>query len=198
VAEAGTQSKATLRAELLARRAARPSGEQVDAGLTLVQQVLALPQVATAGTVAAYVAIGGEPDTGPLIEQLVRRGTTVLLPLLRPDFDLDWAPAESGGVLRAGRFGLLEPSTAALGVEAVRDADVVLCPGVAADLAGWRLGRGGGSYDRVLSRLCRDVLTAVLLYDDEVLADVPHTAHDRTVDVIVTPRRVLSTSARRH
>jgi 5-formyltetrahydrofolate cyclo-ligase len=152
--------------------------------------------MASPRVVTAYVATSGEPDTAAVLSTLREREVTVLLPLLRPDFDLDWAAFDDHRSLHVGRFGILEPTTPPLGVDAIETADVVLCPGVAADLAGWRLGRGGGSYDRVLSRLGPQVLTAVLLYDDEVLADVPHATHDRPVDVIVTPTRVLTTSAR--
>ena len=114
--------------------------------------------------------------------------------MLRDDFDLDWAELSDPQDLRENRFGILEPSGPPLGVEAVLDTDAVVCPGVAADLSGHRLGRGGGSYDRVLARLGPRTLRCLLLYDDEVLADVPQHDHDQQVDAIVTPTRILRTS----
>jgi 5-formyltetrahydrofolate cyclo-ligase len=131
-----------------------------------------------------------EPGTRPLLDALAARGCTVLLPLLQADFDLRWAVYEPGA-LRGARFGISEPTGAPLGVYAIDDASVVICPGLAADEQGHRLGRGGGSYDRVLSRLDGSVLRVVLLYDDEVLAAVPTGEHDAPVDLIVTPRRTL-------
>ncbi|MBA3308769.1 MAG: 5-formyltetrahydrofolate cyclo-ligase, partial [Nocardioidaceae bacterium] len=79
----------------------------------------------------------------------------------------------------------------ALGVGAIEAASLVVCPGVAGDAAGRRLGRGGGSYDRVLSRLPETALRCLLLYDAEVLPVVPTDPHDQPVDVIVTPTRTI-------
>ncbi|MCZ9338458.1 5-formyltetrahydrofolate cyclo-ligase, partial [Streptomyces sp. TRM76130] len=77
--------------------------------------------------------------------------------------------------------------------EAVTEAGVVLLPGLAVDRRGTRLGRGGGSYDRVLERLeragARPALV-VLLYGGEVVDRVPREPHDRPVDAVVTPEGV--------
>ncbi|WP_443058740.1 5-formyltetrahydrofolate cyclo-ligase [Streptomyces sp. NBC_00400] len=144
-------------------------------------------------TVAAYVSIGGEPSTRALLDRLRAAGVRVLLPVLLPDNDLDWALYEgTERLVRAGR-GLREPDGARLGPEAVTQADVVLLPGLAVDHGGLRLGRGGGSYDRVLARLERAGARAslvVLLYDAEVLAEVPAEPHDRHVHAAVTPSAV--------
>lgn len=96
----------------------------------------------------------------------------MLLPALLPDNDLDWGEYTGEGSLarvrHGGRMELFEPAGERLGPEAVTRADVVLLPGVAVDGRGLRLGRGGGSYDRVLARLevagARPALL-VLLYD---------------------------------
>ena len=58
-----------------------------------------------AGTVAAYLSVGTEPDTRGLVYALWKRGTYVLLPLLRPDSDLDWASYEGPDSLAPGRAG---------------------------------------------------------------------------------------------
>jgi 5-formyltetrahydrofolate cyclo-ligase len=134
----------------------------------------------------------GEPDTGPLLDALCAGGTTVLLPVLLPDLDLDWAAySPKDSALQRGRFGLREPTMPALGVSAVAGADVVVCPGIAVDLAGHRLGRGGGSYDRALRRLSPGTPRVVLVYDDEVLDAVPVTDHDEPVHIALTPTRTL-------
>ena len=119
------------------------------------QRALELPELAEARTVAAYVSVGREPGTRALLDALRARGVRVLLPVLLPDNDLDWAAYEGPDALaRAGR-GLLEPAGPRLGPDAVTGADAVLLPGLAVDGGGMRLGRGGGSYDRVLARLAR-------------------------------------------
>lgn len=191
-------AKHTLRFQLRARRARRPTADRERAAEALADGVLALPEICAAATVACYVSTPEEPGTCPLLERLAALRRTVLLPVLLRDFDLEWA-ASAPGALRAGRLGIPEPTGEPLGVDAVTGASVVVCPGLAADDHGCRLGRGGGSYDRVLARLPPTVLRVVLLYDDEVLPAVPVDSHDQPVDVVITPRRTLRTApAQRH
>ncbi|MEU1674244.1 5-formyltetrahydrofolate cyclo-ligase [Streptomyces roseifaciens] len=183
-------SKAGLRRGLLAVRSGLTSDDVAEAGAALARRALELPELAEAGTVAAYVSVGREPGTRALLEALRRRGVRVLLPVLLEDNDLDWAAYEGPDrLVRAGR-GLLEPDGPRLGPEAVTTADAVLLPGLAVDGRGMRLGRGGGSYDRVLARLERAGATpsrVVLLYDSEVIPEVPAEPHDGPVDAVVTP-----------
>lgn len=159
------------------------------------QQALSLPPVAEGPRVAAFIGGGGEPDTLPLLDALHARRVSVLLPVLLDDDDLDWA-CYSPGRQAQGRLGLPVPTTPGLGVDSVSTVSAVLCPGLAVDRQGRRLGRGGGSYDRALARCGADVLRCQLAYDDEVVAAVPTASHDQPVDVIVTPTRVVWTSAR--
>jgi 5-formyltetrahydrofolate cyclo-ligase len=195
-ADSGRQEKAALRRELLAARAARPRCEREDAlAEALTERALALPELSGAATVAAYVSVGREPSTRALLEALRTRGVRVILPVLLPDDDLDWAAYEGPEALSPAAKGLLEPTGARLGPDAVTEADAVLLPGLAVDRRGLRLGRGGGSYDRVLSRLAaagpgEGPALVVLLYDGEVLDRVPAEDHDRPVRAAVTPSGV--------
>jgi 5-formyltetrahydrofolate cyclo-ligase len=182
--------KAALRSRLLAVRGSVPVGFGAS---SLASHALELPELACAGTVAAYVSVGREPGTRALLDALLARGVRVLLPVLLEDNDLDWAEYEGGSSLAPTGRGLLEPSGPRLGRDAVAGADVVLLPGLAVDRRGMRLGRGGGSYDRVLERLSAAggrAALVVLLYDSEVLERVPTEAHDRPVQAAVTPSGV--------
>jgi 5-formyltetrahydrofolate cyclo-ligase len=83
--------KAALRRRLMAGRARLGPDQRAAAGRALRDAILELPQVQMAGTVAAYYSLASEPDTHGLVYALWKRGGYVLLPLLRPDADLDWA-----------------------------------------------------------------------------------------------------------
>ncbi|MEZ7005058.1 5-formyltetrahydrofolate cyclo-ligase [Streptomyces sp. AD55] len=189
--------KRALRRALLAAREALGPGEAEAAAGELAARALTLPELAQARAVAAYVSVGAEPGTLALLDALRARGVRVLLPVLLADNDLDWGlytgPGSLARVRHGGRMELREPSGQRLGPEAVTAADAVLLPGVAVDGRGMRLGRGGGSYDRVLARLeragARPALL-VLLYDTEVVDRVPAEPHDRPVDAVVTPSGV--------
>ncbi|MEV7674472.1 5-formyltetrahydrofolate cyclo-ligase [Streptomyces sp. NPDC000963] len=186
--------KSLLRSRLLGARAALTPASLAESAGSLARQGVELPELAGASTVAAYVSVGREPGTRALLDALHARGVRVLLPVLLPDNDLDWAAYEGPDRLaRAGR-GLLEPVGPRLGPEAVCAADAVLLPGLAVDARGMRLGRGGGSYDRVLARLVRagrDPALVVLLYADEVVGRVPEEPHDHPVHAVVTPEAVI-------
>ncbi len=178
-------AKLSLRDRVATTRRRRSLTEITSAAAGLREVLLAAPEIARAATVAAYISVGTEPGTGPLIDALRERGKRVIVPRLQPDNDLDWSVFD-GPVVSAAR-GLLEPTTPLLGPEAIATADVVLVPGLAADRHGNRLGRGGGSYDRALVRVPVGTFTCVLLYADELIDAVPHAPHDRTVTAAATP-----------
>ncbi|MBZ6231152.1 5-formyltetrahydrofolate cyclo-ligase [Streptomyces olivaceus] len=189
--------KRALRRDLLAARNRLTATDVQEAADALAARALAMPEVAGAHAVAAYVSVGAEPGTLALLDALREQGVRVLLPALLADNDLDWgeyAGTDSlARVRHGGRMELFEPAGERLGPDAVTEADVVLLPGVAVDGRGLRLGRGGGSYDRVLARLERaEAYPAllVLLYGREVVAHVPAEPHDRPVDAVVTPAGV--------
>jgi 5-formyltetrahydrofolate cyclo-ligase len=179
-------AKRALRAAVRERRAARTDAERASEGEKLARHAGALP----ARTVAAFVGTKTEPPTLPLLEALTRAGRRVLLPVLRPDMDLEWGEFRAAGALRPARLGLLEPTGASLGLEAVAAAELVLAPALAVDGAGRRLGQGGGSYDRALERARAPVVAVV--FDDDVLDEpIPVEPHDRPVAGVLTPHAGL-------
>lgn len=186
------EAKAGLRARILAVRRAIEPDQRAAAGRQLRDRVLALPELQMAGTVAAYVARGTEPATQGLIFALWKRGTYVLLPVLMPDGDLDWATYEGPDSLVPGPRGLLEPGGDRRGAAAICSADLVVVPALAVDRAGRRLGRGGGSYDRALARVGLAILTVALLYDGELLDEVPAGAHDQLVRAAALPSQGIT------
>ena len=162
------------------------------AGHAVREAVLALPETQMAGTAAAYYSVGTEPDTRGLVYALWKRVTYVLLPVLLPGGDLDWASYEGPDSLVPGRRGTLQPAEPPRGTAAVASADLVIVPALAVDRRGIRLGRGGGSYDRALARVGGPVPTVALLYDGELLDEVPSGPHDLPVRMIARPREGIT------
>lgn len=193
-------AKGTIRSRLLAARRECAPGQRLRwseqaCGLLLAQIDRVLNHPGSRGVVAAYASFGTEPDTGPLLAGLLDRGVRVLLPVLQNDGDLAWGWYSGPDSLGRGNAGPLggripEPSSV-LDVDAVLRADVVVLPGLAVDSRGLRLGRGGGSYDRVLARLAGQApderpWTVILLYPGEIGQEVPAEPHDFSVDAAVT------------
>ncbi len=185
------EAKRALRERVLANRGDLGAADLASTAAAIRDTVLAMPEINAAQRVAAYVAVGREPGTGPLIEALSENGAEVLLPILQSDRDLDWAVYEGPQSLVPAARGLLEPDGPPLGTSAVGAADVIIVPGLAVDRSGWRLGRGGGSYDRVLARVLGSAFTCVALHDGEVIdMPVPREPHDVPVGAAVTASRV--------
>ena len=195
-AEAIAASKQLLRKAVRLRRDARDPerrrADDADRTLVLTAALGGEPPP----TVAAYLSVGSEPGTRRLVGWLAAHDVRVLLPSLAAPGpagvpDPAWAWYAGPDRLRVGHRGILEPAGDLLPVAAVAEADLLICPGLAADRQGRRLGRGGGWYDRVLGHVRDGVETWLLLNDDEVLPEVPTDRWDRRVDVVVTPTRLL-------
>jgi 5-formyltetrahydrofolate cyclo-ligase len=191
-------AKTALRDRLVTSRNRRSLTDVGDAATAIAGHLLSLPEVRRAASVAAYVGVGREPGTGLLLDALLAAGKRVILPLTigsltGPDadgLDLDWATYVGSESLAQARFGLLEPTTPALGVDAIATPEVVLVPGLAVSWRGMRLGKGAGCYDRALGRVPVGTFTCVALYDDEVGVEVPVEGHDRPVTAAVSPSGV--------
>jgi 5-formyltetrahydrofolate cyclo-ligase len=203
--------KATVRSRFVNDRLTLGNHSLRRASSALTQRLLQAPElrVSASGSVVtacAYASFGTEPDTTELLDALTAQGVRVLLPVLLPNADLDWAVYDRR--FASGRLGLREPIGDRLGVEAIRTADVVLVPALAVSSTGDRLGRGGGSYDRALARLTvrktrptqpsaapsaqadRPWICA-LVYDHELDATFPVDSHDQPVDAACTPSRLI-------
>ncbi len=190
-----------MRGPLLAARRARPAAERAVARAAIGQHLMSA--LAGRSCVAAFLPLPTEPLDPALLPRLA--GTLrLLIPVVTGPHPLDWC--EYTPATRPGELGIEEPDGPRLGPQAIGDAQVVLVPALAVAADGYRLGRGGGHYDRTLAVRARlrgqpasgpsadpaaapggpDELIA-LVYDDEFGPAVPHDALDRPVTAVVTP-----------
>lgn len=115
----------------------------------LLERFLALPQVRDAATVMVFCGVGREPDTDDLIRALLDRGKRVALPVCLLQRQMEARVITCQSQLAPNRYGIPEPD-GMCPVVAPADIDVVLVPSLMCDRAGYRLGYGGGYYDRWL------------------------------------------------
>lgn len=188
-AEAGP-AKRDLRVAVLAQRRSLREEDRAAAARRIRTHLVDLLRRRRPRRVTAYVPVGSEPGGSDLPDVIVTAlgaEGELLLPVLRPDLDLDWARYRGPRSLTAAGRGMREPTGRRLGPEAIRTADLVVVPALAVDRRGIRLGRGGGSYDRALARVGAGTLTVALLYDGEFVERVPAQAHDVPVRAVITP-----------
>jgi 5-formyltetrahydrofolate cyclo-ligase len=135
-------------------------------------------------TVSGYIAMGDEADPAQLIEVLKARGCEICYPLVHKGQPLTFhVPVEGERWIRSG-FGVLEPRP-----DWPRaDPPVLLVPLLAFDAEGYRLGYGGGYYDRTLAhfRSEREITAIGIAYAGQELEHVPHDTGDERLDAVVT------------
>lgn len=173
-------AKAALRAELLARRRGLTAAHRAAAASRLRRVAAGVPELRGARVVAAYVAVGDEPDTAPLLAGLRAAGQRVVLPVGAGGWAFDDGPRS------LGRWSIPEPGGAPVDLDGI---DVLLVPALAVDRSGNRLGRGAGFYDRALAGAPAPAFA--VLYDGEVRTALPVEAHDVPVRGALTPAGLL-------
>lgn len=190
-------AKRALRADLRQRRHVLSAQARERAGVGIAEQLDALVARLQARTVSCYLATSIEPATQTFVDGAVARGLRVLLPITRVDGLLDWVAADPEAAVSIGALGVPEPAGELLGPIAVGDVDVMIVPATAVDRRGTRLGAGRGYFDKTLGSMRHRPPVYAVVYDTEVVDDVPKDVHDQPVDGIVTPTTTLTVASRR-
>jgi 5-formyltetrahydrofolate cyclo-ligase len=183
--------KRRLRTAMLARRARLGEQHRRLAAERLVGTFLDEKPFETPAVVSAFWSINEEIDVRPLMHALVDAGCRLALPVVpgrrQPLVFRAWSP---GDALEAGVFGTFHPFPD----REIVEPDALLVPLLACDGEGWRLGYGGGFYDRTLASLrARRTVTAVGVgYDEQVIDAVPHGPDDQRLDWLLTDRRAYA------
>jgi 5-formyltetrahydrofolate cyclo-ligase len=142
--------RSNIRRHMRQARRALSETQRFKCAVALANRVKAHPLFKQSRHLAAYFAVDGEMDPGPLIEHAWSMGKTVYMPVLKPccDSQLWFTPYQSGDRLIPNRFGIPEPVRACHKLVSPLKLDLVLAPLVAFDDQGNRMGMGGGYYDR--------------------------------------------------
>ncbi|KQB86010.1 5-formyltetrahydrofolate cyclo-ligase [Corynebacterium lowii] len=180
-------NKEELRRRLLHARRHRPHKQRDDAALAT--QCLRLLDSRGPGAVAAYHPLPSEPGYGSLLPALRSTGRDILLPITHPEGRLTWA---YDAPTRTGALGIAEPTGKEYGGEILLTCALIVVPALGLTPQGYRLGKGGGYYDRSLSTLYRSgenrPPVAALVYPEEIRADISVEPHDQPVDYLVEPK----------
>lgn len=179
------EAKRAMRREATARR--REATAPADAGLLLIDNLLGAAAVPDGAPVSGFWPIGSEVDVAPVLRALVARGHAVALPVVvGRDRPLVFRAWREGDAMGEGPYGIREPLESAPEI-APR---VLLVPLLAFDRAGYRLGYGGGFYDRSLALLREGgpVVAIGAAWAAQEVPAVPHDQHDQPLDWVLTER----------
>ncbi|MBI5160623.1 MAG: 5-formyltetrahydrofolate cyclo-ligase [Micrococcales bacterium] len=182
--------KRALRAELRERRRIRTSTEKTQADAALTIRLRELTELVAPRAIAAYLSTADEPGTRDFLAWAHRRGIRVLLPVSRADGLLDWAPYDGEGE-EVDLLGMPAPTSELLGPIAINDVGLILVPAAAVDRRGMRMGWGRGYFDKTLGSMAGCPPVYAVIFDDELVDEVPRDRHDMPVDGVVTPSGVV-------
>lgn len=190
------RSKAAWRKAAVSRRLRTTVEERLQAGTALAQQARRNHLFHSFTTVAAFVSMGSEIAMAPLLRTLFGCNCEVLVPRLGNGLDIGWSELESLDDLRSQRNpdGSVngrrpqEPDNPSEGPASIAKAGLIIVPALAVDRNGFRLGRGGGWYDRALEYRTTGARVVAVCWPWELIdRTVPHEPHDIPVDGALTP-----------
>lgn len=184
--------KRSLRRAALARRERLAAAERLERGGLIAEALMRLSEFERARTVMLYASIGSEVPTGELVAKCAALGKRIVLPAARPGGRLVPALVHDVGQLVPGSFGIPEPVVERTGSIEPAEIDLVIVPGVAFCRRGYRLGYGGGYYDRFLEQLPQDIPRIALAFSVQIQECLEHEPHDIPVDKIVTEDGALA------
>jgi 5-formyltetrahydrofolate cyclo-ligase len=183
--------KRILRGTMIAWRGGLSEAERQAAAAGLVETWQLERPVETPAVVSGFWPMAEELDIRPLMIELYNQGCQLALPVVvakkQPLVFRAWRP---GDALEAGVFGTLHPSPK----REVVEPDALIVPLLAVDEEGWRLGYGGGFYDRTLEALrAKKKITAVGVgFNDQRMPEVPHGPSDQRLDWLLTDKRACA------
>jgi 5-formyltetrahydrofolate cyclo-ligase len=187
-------TKKALRQHLLEQRAALTREQVAALSRGVMENLRALPLWSSLEEALLYAPIRNEVDTWPLLEELWEREIRVLLPRCRrcAPGEMEWAPTTCSNDLAPGMYAVPEPDPRTCQPVDSLQPDLIVLPGVAFDRHGYRLGYGGGFYDRFLSLpgLSR-AATIGLAFSFQLVENLPRDPWDRPVTIVITEQEIV-------
>ncbi|HEV7849345.1 MAG TPA: 5-formyltetrahydrofolate cyclo-ligase [Mycetocola sp.] len=183
--------KRALRAELRERRQNLTVVERENATIGVTNNLISLVSGLDARSVSCYLSSPTEPDTRPFVNWALAHDVRVLFPVSREDGLLDWTVGSEGEQEQQGLYGMPEPVGEPLGPIAINDVDLIVVPAAAISPDGTRLGWGRGYYDKTLGSMEKCPPVYAVVYDSEIVSDIPRELHDQPVNGVVTPSRIF-------
>jgi 5-formyltetrahydrofolate cyclo-ligase len=182
-----SEAKSRLRTQVLTKRSAVIASETANA---IGSQLLKLCEQLGARNVGIYLSFGSEPVTDVFVIGAKAAGVTLFAPRTGAESSMEFARLE--GATESNKLGFLQPVGDLIEADGL---DLIIAPALSVDAFGNRLGRGGGFFDRYLDHFEGPV--AAVVYEHELVPELPSELHDRPVQYAVTPTGILPLSPKR-
>lgn len=182
-------TKQEIRERILTLLRNQKEEERLAKSLIIESKLFKLQEIQSAKTILFYFSFTGEVNTLEMIKQAQTEGKTIGIPRVRKeDNSFQAVPIQSiEQDLEKGPYGIKQPKAALTEDLKVDQLDAVIVPGVAFDKSNYRLGRGGGHYDRFLEKLPPRTPTIGLAFDFQIIDSLPEKQnHDIPVEIVLT------------
>jgi len=186
--------KVALRAEIRERRRIMPPLERSIAERKLFDRMKRTVKKFQAKKIGCYISANDEPATLDFLSWASGSGISVLVPAARQDGLMDWVVFDETNIVSTDDLGLPVPESTTYGPIILSELDLIFVPAACVAMDGMRLGWGRGYFDRALGALSKEAPTFAVLFDHEVVDDVPREVHDQKVKGAITPERFIDLS----
>lgn len=162
----------------------------------ITDKLLSMDCIKNASTVMLYLDFNNEVQTNELVNKLICLNKVVASPITIMD-KRELVPCQITNLkegINIGAYGIREPKEECSPKVDLKDIDVVIVPAVAYDEDCYRLGYGGGFYDRFLEKLRDDAVTVGIAFDLQIFDSVPKETHDAQLNYIITETRTITPS----
>ncbi|MBK5251755.1 MAG: 5-formyltetrahydrofolate cyclo-ligase [Peptostreptococcaceae bacterium] len=186
--------KKTLRNSILSQRDAMSGEDNKRLSGTICRSLIALSAYNEAKTVMCFLSFRSEVNTSLIVKNILGSGKKLIVPVTDiKTKTLKLSYVKSMDDLVKSTYGILEPSPSAFKEASPKDIDLVLVPGACFNLKGYRIGYGGGYYDKFLPQIRKDALALGLCYDFQIVSSIYPEKHDIPVDIVLSEKRMIKT-----
>ncbi len=184
--------KDLLRIKHLQHRNTLSEREVRKKSIAIGEKLFSLPEFKQAKTILFFASIGNEPSTYKMIEHSLQKGKRVAVPITSfREKSLCLSEISSLEDLEKKESGLIEPKKEKICDVPLESIDLIIVPGVCFDEEGYRIGYGGGFYDKLLRKAPRKAFIVGLCFEQNIEKRLPRQSHDAKMDKIVTEEKVI-------
>jgi 5-formyltetrahydrofolate cyclo-ligase len=184
-------SKTDIRKTVLASRNALSRQQVESMSRRICERFIRMEEAIRCSTLMAFLNFGTEVITDYLIEWAWREGKRVAVPLCLPERQMIASAIETFEDVEPGYFGVREPKKQRLRPVEKNRIDLICVPAVAFDRRGYRVGYGGGYYDRFLSDISNEVPRIGIVFARQVIDEIPVDRYDLPVQKIITEEEII-------
>lgn len=184
--------KNELRKSMAIRRSSLSPSFRHDADNRILSFLVNSSYYKESNDIFTYVSFKSEVGTHDIIKRALADGKNVYVPVIdKPSWTMKIAKISSMSELKKNYMGILEPEQDKIIFADSSDLDLILTPGLAFSEDGYRLGYGGGFYDKFFCQLNQHITSIALAYSIQLLDEIPHDEEDQKIDHLLTEKNFL-------